>query len=919
MPEWKPEILRRLAPLKLAPTREAEIAEEIAQHLEDRYQELLATGQSEDAAYRTAFDELKDEDLLARSLQRVEKNFYREPIVPGKASSNFFADILQDIRYALRMLRKSPGFTAVAILTLALGIGANTAIFSLLDGLVLRDLPVPHPEQLVHFGAHAPSDDYALVSLPMFEEITRDQKVFSSTFAWWGDGVFNVETDGELSRADIWAVTGNFYSELGATPEIGRLIVPADVNLNAASPVQVAVLGYEFWQRYYGGRRDALGKTLKIEGVPFTIVGVARKRFKGMDADTEPEVTVPLTAEPLIAGDKDVQKALQGRDNLWIDAGGRLKPGVTLGQARAQLESLWPAIRNAVMPVQLTTNERSFFDSLQLKLESFATGNSFLRGEFTKPVYVLLAISGIVLLIACVNLASLMLSRAAVRSHEFGVRVALGASPARLAKQMLTESVMLSVAGTIAGFGLAQWGSRAFAAFIFRQYYGTFNIPGGLNLSPDLRALSFTAAIALLTGIFFGLAPAWRAAREDPNSSLQQGARTLGRGTGRLGRALIVTQIALSLVLLSGASLFIRTLEKLRTVQPGFQIGGVIQVDLFPKPNAFKNADRVSYFHHLTERVSLLPGVASAGMEHMEVGGGAEWTEKIHIRGQNTGDFSTDFGMVMPGFFRTENITLLRGRSFLWSDDAKAPRVAIVSENFAQMAFSRGNAVGQHIDITTEPKWQNLEIVGVVSNASLYDIRKPRQPTVYLPTTQYGDWADDDQLLVRTNLPLATTLLAIRSVLDSVGRESILSANQLSQTVTRSLLQERITAMLSAFFGALALLIAGIGLFGLMAYNVTRRTRELGIRFALGAQRSSVLGMILRETLALTLIGVAIGLPCALIATRLIAHMLFGVKPYDPITLAAVTIALLAVAALAGYIPARRAMRVDPMVALRYE
>jgi predicted permease len=883
-----------------------ELKEELRGFMEMAAEESMKQGRSQKGAHRAV--------RLERGSVEAAKERVRSAGWESLLETSW-----QDLCYGLRMLRKSPGFAAIAVLTLALGIGANTAIFTVLDGLVLRDLPVPHPEQLVHFGAHPPGDNYPSVSLPMFEEITRDQKVFSNTFAWWGDGVFNAQANGQFSHADIWAVTGNFYSELDAIPEIGRLIEPADVDLNAAAPVRVAVLGYHFWQRMYGGSRDVLGKTVRIEDVPFTIIGVTRKEFTGMDADSQPEITVPLTAEPLIGGDTDVQKHLQRRDVLWLDAGARLRPGVTIGQARAELDSLWPAIRQAVMPVEQSTVARANFASLQMKVEPYATGFSALRGPFAHPVYVLLAISGMVLLLGCVNLASLLLSRAAARSHEFGVRVALGATRARLTRQMLTESIMISIAGTLAGFALAAWGSRALSSFILGEIYYT---PGALNLSPDLRIMIFTVVTAFSTGIFFGLAPAWGATREDPNVALQQGSRTLGRGTGKLGKSLIVTQIALSLILVAGAGLFIRTFQKLRAVQPGFRIYGVLEVKLFPQPNAFKNADPISYFRDLTDRISSLPGVTSAGMGRVFLGDLQEWRTKVQVHGESGTPFRSDGEMVTPGFFRTESISLLRGRTFCWSDSPKAPHVAVITENLAEKLFPHEHALGQRIDLPDEPKWQNVEIVGVVGNASLYNIRKPPQPTVFIPTMQYTDETDVGygQLLLRTNATPAVILPEVRSVLASAGREVLFSARPLSQSIEyRALLREYISAVLSAFFGALALLIAGVGLFGLMAYNVTQRTREIGIRVALGAQRGAVLRMVLRETLILTLIGVAVGLPCVLAATRFIAHMLFGVKPYDLTTLVIVTAVLLVVGALAGYIPARRAMKVDPMVALRYE
>jgi predicted permease len=877
---------------------------ELRFHLEQQIADYVASGLSPEEARRHARLEFGRLDQVKEECRDV-------------GAARFFDALIQDFRYGLRQLRLNLGYTVVAILTLALGIGATALTFTLLDGLVLRGLPVPHPEQIVRFGVHTPGDSYAMLSLPMFEEIARDQRVFSDVFAWMGDTPFNVDVDGLRSRASVWTVTGNFYSELGATPQLGRLIGPADVDLATSSPALVAVLSYGFWQRSYGGARNIIGNALKIEGMPFTIVGVTRRGFNGMSAGTEAEITVPLTAEPVLLGDTNVQRHLRLRQWVWLDAAGRLRTGISMAQARAELDSLWPAVRQATAPVKQTPAQRLIFNSLQMKVESDATGSSFLRGLFAKPMYVLLGIAGAFLLLACVNVATLALSRAAARSHEFDVRATLGASRTRLARQILVESVSLSILGTFVGFALASWGAKAIAAFLVGHYGHV--VPALLDVSPDWRILGFAAVAAALTGLLFGLAPCWIATRHGPNSALQQGSRPVGRATGRLGRALIVTEVALSLGVLAGAGLFIRTLEKLDDIQPGFRAHHVLNVRLFPRSQGFKGVDQLSYFHELIDRVSHLPGVVSASIEHGGIGDGYDWTQKVRVHDLTVAQYSSECDRVMPGFFRTVGISLLQGRTFTWGDNQHSPHVAVVSEDFAEKVFPKGDAIGRRIDIETEPRWHDLTIVGIVSDATLYDLREPPQPTVYIPTLQYKQRAEFDALLVRTKVPPVTVSAPIRQTVDSLGHQYLYSVEPLAETVRRSILPQRIVALLSAFFGALALLLVGVGLFGLMAYNVTRRTGELGIRLALGARPKGLLGMIVREALELTGAGILIGVPCALAATHLISHMLFGVTSYDAVTFGEVSIALLAVGSVAGFIPARRAAKVDPAVALRHE
>jgi predicted permease len=894
----------RLANSAARRTNDQRAIEEIEQHIAMETDENLRAGLSPTEARRQAI-------LKFGARESIEQDYRAERGLPE------IETWLHDVRYSLRVLGKSPGFTLIAVLTLALGIGANTAVFSLLYALAFRNLPVPHPQQLVRFGAQSGDEPFVGLSLPMFEELSGQQKVFSSAFAWSGDWVCNVEIDGAMSRADVGAVTGNFQRELGAVPEIGRLIGPDDVDLRAPAATQAAVLDYNYWQLRFGGSAGVLGKTIKIEGIPFTVVGVSRRGFGGIAAEAPLEITVPLNAYPLISGKTDIQKYMRRPGARWLEAAGRLRPEATLQTARAQLDALWPPIREALLPAGEPPAERAHFLALHLKVESGARGSSALRRRFTQPLYFLLGLSGLVLLVACVNLASLTLARAASRGHEIGVRIALGASRARLVRQMLTEAVMLSLAGMVGGLAFAYWGSRALSNLIIREIYV---VPAEVHVTPDLRILGFATAAAVITGILFGLAPAWRSTREDPASVLQAHSRVHGSETARLGKRLIVTQVALSLVLLAAAGLFIRSLEKLRAVDPGFRIRGMVNARLSARPNGYKNIDWVSYDRQLLEQVSREPGVVSAALVHMQPGGPHEWTEEARLKDGKAPATRVDFDMVLPGAFCVMGIPLLRGRDFTWQDDAHTPHVAVVSRSFADQLVPGKDPIGQIIEITSEPKWQSVEIVGIAADATLYDLRQHAPPTVYVTPLQYGDdWAGWAEVLIQTDMPASAMTARLQQIVSSLGREYVFRAETISDGMERSLLRERVTAMLSGFFGGLALLLAAIGLYGLMAYSVTRRTREIGIRMALGARREPVRWLILRETLLLAAAGVAIGLPCTLAGSRLIASLLYGVSTRDPLMLVVPCGILIAVAAAAGWLPARRATRVDPMVALRDE
>jgi predicted permease len=812
--------------------------------------------------------------------------------------------VWRNLRYTLRVLGKHPGFTCVAILSLALGIGANTAIFSLLDALLLRDLPVRQPERLVELSV-VRRGNRIMFSYPMFREIERGQKFFSGLIGWSFGGMTNVEINGVLSQANVRSVTGNYYSELGATPLLGRLLAPEDVNLAGNGTSPVAVLSFEFWQRRFGGASDVVGKQIAIDGQPFTIIGVSRKWFTGMTTGVSPDVTTPM-------------KGTDNRAMLWVFITGRLKDGVSVAQARAQLQSFWPEVLRATASTETPGLRRQTFFSMGLDVAPAATGvNAALRSTFTRPLYVLMGIVGMILLVACVNLASLMLARAAARSHEMSVRVALGANRWTLARQVLTESLFLSGSGAVLGIAFAYWGSRLLVGLLTE---GDLT-PVILDLSPDRRVLSLTASAAIVAGILFGLAPAWRASREDPASALQA-ARSLAGGTGKPGKALIVTQVALSLTVLLAAGLLVRSFRKLCSANLGFEQESVLQVDLYPRPGGYQNLDISSYHKQLIERTSSLPGVRSLAFSDVSLSDDRSWQDTVSRMSDASGPsagVATAAVMVSPSFFRTLGIGLLRGRDFGWSDDEHHPHVAIVSSGLAGRLFPSGNALGQRIRFGFMPEFQNLEVVGIANNTRLFDLRNAAAPVVYVSCLQYPQWTQEGHLFVRTREAPEALAQAVGNEIQSLGHEYPLSTKTVAQEVDQALVEEHVIALLSCFFAALALLLASVGLYGLMSYAVTRRTREIGIRMTLGAPPRRVLWAVLREALALALLGLALGIPCALASSRLLASMLFGLSAHDLPTLAMVSLLLLVVALFAAYLPARRASRIDPMTAVRME
>jgi len=820
--------------------------------------------------------------------------------------------LVRDVQYGLRLIRLSPGFAAATVIILALGIGANTAIFSILNALLLRSLRVREPDRLAELAPIYRNGSQVPFSFATFQLLQQNQLVFSGLFGWTGGFQHNVEVDGALLLCNVRGVTGNYYGELGATPLLGRLINAGDAANTPGAPV--AVIDYEFWNSRFGRDPKVIGKAIRIDGELFTVVGVSRKWFTGMTPGAAPDITIPITAGSLA-------KNTTVRSLLWVSLAGRLKDGFTLQQARGQLQSFWHEVLTQTAPTAVPGPRLQSWLDMGLEVKPAATGvNRSLRAHFERPLRVLMGVSALILLVACVNLASLTLARSAVRNREMSVRMSLGATRLHIVRQLIVESVLLTSAGAVLALALATWASRLLLA----------SMGGGvasrviLDLRPDWSVFGYATLVAVGSAVLIALAPAWQTSRQQPSAALQSNQRTLARGTGRLGKGLIVAQIALSFVLLLGSGLLLRTFENLRSFDPQFQRSGVIQVNLQRRPDAPSNVDMNSYRRQLLDGIASLPGVLSASFAGLDIPAGDNgWRDRVSTTATDSANDAGNLATlvnVSPEFFRTLAIPMISGREFDWSDDAQHPPLAIVDSNLARKLVPSGEILGARVRFGVQPVLQQLQVVGVSRAARLMDLRDPNAMVIYIPSTQLPQDNINPfvNLFVRAQNPNAIAK-AVEHEIASHGREYAASTKTLEDNAGRALAEDRATAMLSSVFAGLALLLAGLGLFGLMSYMVTRRTREIGIRMALGSQRATILRMLLSEALLLTLTGVIIGAPCALAATRLIAHVLFGVGPSDPAAFAVAGGALLAIGMAGGYWPARRAMQTDPIIALRAE
>ena len=806
--------------------------------------------------------------------------------------------MLNDLRYGVRMLCKNPGFTAVAVITLALGIGANTAISSLVDAFLLRLLPVKNPEQLFFVTGDFP--------YPTFEEFRDRSQSFSSMFAFDQSHV-NVVVDGQGEYLDGDFVSGSYFDVLGVSAILGRTFT-ADDDKPGKKPV--AVISYGYWRRRFAGNPSVLGKTIYLGGIPFVVTGVMSPKFFGTNvAGRTADLVLPMFTQP--------QLALKDHNTFEIMV--RLKPGVSQEQARADLDVIYHRVLIQATGSRLSPQLEQQIRNQRIELKIGLRGTPVLSGEFENELRILMAVVGIILLIASVNVANLLLARATSRQKEIAVRLAIGASRGQLVRQLLTESVLLSVLGGALGLLVAEWGVGALLTVLT---YG--RDPISFQLTLDIRMLAFTCAVSLLTGLLFGLAPALRATRVDLNPILKGGeAHTQSRPWFSLAKSLVVSQVALSLILLVGAGLLIRSLWRLYQVDTGFNRDNVLTGWIYPVLAGYDRAKEMSLYQELLEKLQTIPGVRSASLSRFRLLSGRPRRD-LWVQGSvpaSDADPQVYRYPVGPRFFETVGIRLMLGREFLVADAETAPKVVVVSESVARKFFPNENPIGKRLGFDKPEANADIQIVGVASDIQP-DLRQqqPRR-AVYIPYTQAPpDMLGQMNVVVRTALDPNSLIPSVRNQIQSIDKSLPLFGIQTqADEADQKLGGERSLATLLSLFGTLALALASIGLYGTISYSVARRTKEVGVRMALGAQRREILTMVLRETLSLVVIGIAIGIPAAAAAMRLISSQLFGVTPTDPATISTATLLMIIVAGCAGYFPARRATKVDPMVALRYE
>ncbi|SRR5579871_864090 len=911
-PNWRQAVRERL------PGADESVIEELAQHLESRFEEI--------GSYDAVLAEWNAQEIgaVARVAQRKS-----EMPTPGSPT----AGIWQDLRYGLRQLRLNPGFAAVAIASLALGIGANTAIFQLLDAVRLRTLPVDRPEQLVTIRLDPPDGRccdytarYSQMTEPLWEQVRDHQQAFSQVFAWSVDTVDLADSgpsgnnEARLTNNAL-IVSGNFFDALGVRPLLGRVFAASDDRPGCAA--SGAVIGYGFWQREFGGDTSAVGRTIHVNGHPVEVIGVTPASFYGVEVGRAYDLAVPMCADPILNGE---EARIGLRDNWWLVVMGRLKPGWSVERADAQLAAISPGALEASADPKWSAEAVRKMRAHKLIAVPSAAGVSDVRTGYEDPLWLLLAIAGMVLLIACANLANLLLARATSREREIAVRLALGASRARLIRQLLLESLLIAVCGAVAGAIVAGVCSRVLATLP-----STAANPLFFDLSMDWRVLAFLAAAALVTCVLFGLTPALRATRNDPATALTSHTKFGGRTRFGLRQSLAAAQVAVSLTLAVSALLFVRTLYNLATIDVGFQRSGLLIATVEYDKLKVPETQRLALRAQILERVRAIPGVDSAASAILMPAGGAMWDERVRMDRTAAAPSSRTpaldspealvyLNRVGPGFFRTLGVPIVAGRDFTDRDNAGSARVAIVNRSFARALTGDANPIGQRFLANDfHGKEEPFEIVGLVQDSIYGGLREKSLPVAYFAAGQEGRPDTYVQVVIRSGMSINPLLGALREGLRSAAPSAEYKFDVFETQLDESLGRERMMAVLSSSFGVLAMVLAAVGLYGVISFSVSQRTQEIGVRMALGADNRRIAAMILGEAARLLAVGLTLGTALALYVTGFTQKMLYGLTPQDPWSFAIAAGVLTLIAAVAGALPARRAARLDPMAALREE
>lgn len=834
--------------------------------------------------------------------------------------------MLADLRFAFRTLSRTPIVTLVAILSLALGIGANTAIFSLLDQILLRGLPVPRSTELVNLTANGQrsgsnstntsGDGVSIFSYPMFRDLEQKQTVLSALAAHRNIGA-NIAYRKQTFSGNVTEVSGGYFPALQLQALRGRLIGPQDDRNRNGHPV--AVLSHGGWLRRFNGDPGVIDQTVLINGASLTIIGIAPEGFSGSTLGQNPDFFVPISMhQTLVPGNR----SLDNRRSYWVYLFGRLKPGVSFAQAQSAMNALYRGIINEVdAPLQKGASENFMkrFRDQQMTLLPGHLGQSFLQRNASTPIFFLLGITGFVLLIACANIANLLLARAAHRRREMSVRLSIGASRFQLVRQLLIESLVIAIAGGLTGLAVAYITGSLLLSYIPGA--------GDIVLSPDLdfRSLFFTLAVSLSTGLLFGLFPALHSTKQDLVSALkdQGGAVSSAGGATRFRQALVVAQIALSLLLLISAGLFLKSLVSVSRVDLGIRTENIIGFGLSPELSKYPPAQTRALFEKLEERLAALPGATNATVSLVPLIAGSNWGNDVSVDGFERGpdtDSNARYNMVGPSYFQTFAVRMVGGRTFTPADSLTAPKVAIVNQAFVRKFSPQSSILGKRMSNRGGRDSKNdIEIVGVATDTKYSEVKDPAPPLFFLPYRQDPE-IGQGWVYVATRLPAEQLVPAVRRTVAELDPNlPIENLITMQQQVRENLFLERLISSFSASFALLATILAAVGLYGVLAFNVARRTREIGIRMAIGAQASQVRNLVLREVALLIAIGIALAVPAALALARTLESLLYEMKGNDPLVLVSATVLVAVVSLLAGYVPARRAMKIDPLVALRYE